>query len=244
MSAFMTFTHEAQHNGQLSSDALKNACQNWATRLSRTLNPPDDTLSYIFQAFWIRHLLSWLKWQWCLKGLQSCLVVSSERQKFVKSLTSPFISAILETNIALFYYIYCLILILDPIHVQSNKALPAIIPDPKTSTIQASTPPSTSEMLKKGPSTPILTPPSQLIGTLRCSPSSPPFTPPLPHSPSPKLEIAVSHAGTSKKHMLDELGLDSDISFECVALAPTKHPKRDRLILQPEAGQSDKNARK
>ncbi|KAG1763825.1 hypothetical protein EV702DRAFT_1051622 [Suillus placidus] len=142
---------------------------------------------------------------------------------------------------------------------EPNKVLPAIVPDPKTSTRQASAPPPTSEMLKKAPSTPILTPPSELVGTSHVcvppsphinqhtswrSPSSPPFTPPLPQPSSPKPEIAVSHAGTSKKRWSDEHELDSDSSLEHVAPVPTKRSKRDRQSLQSETGESDKNTKK
>lgn len=50
-----------------------------------------------------------------------------------------------------------------------------------------------------------------------------------------ELEIAVSHAGTSRKRTLDELGPDSDIPFEYVATpTPTKRPKRDSESVQPE----------
>ncbi|KAG2338692.1 hypothetical protein BDR05DRAFT_951753 [Suillus weaverae] len=124
--------------------------------------------------------------------------------------------------------------------------------------MQASAPPPTSEMLKKAPSTPILTPPPELVGTTHVcvassphsnqhtswrSPSSPPFTSPLPQ-PSSKPEIAVSHAGSSKKRWSDEHELDSDISFEYVAPVPTKRSKRDRQSLQSETGESDKNTKK
>ncbi|KAG2107927.1 uncharacterized protein F5147DRAFT_612902 [Suillus discolor] len=89
MNAFMTFAHNAQRTSQLSSDTLKYACQNWATHLSRAPDPRDETLNYIFQAFWDRYLLSWLEWQWCSKGLRSCLVILSEGQKLVKCIPGP-----------------------------------------------------------------------------------------------------------------------------------------------------------
>jgi hypothetical protein len=84
MNAFTTFANEAQQQSQSSSDALKYACQNWVVHLSRAPSPWNGTLNRIFQAFWNRHLLSWLERQWCLKGLRSCLDVLSEGQKFAK----------------------------------------------------------------------------------------------------------------------------------------------------------------
>ncbi|KAG0695011.1 hypothetical protein DFH29DRAFT_1005844 [Suillus ampliporus] len=66
------------------SDALKYACQNWAVHLSRAPNPWNNSLNHVFKTFWNHHLLSWLKRQWCLKGLRSCLLVLSEMQKFAK----------------------------------------------------------------------------------------------------------------------------------------------------------------
>ncbi|KAG1895573.1 uncharacterized protein F5891DRAFT_663421 [Suillus fuscotomentosus] len=211
MYTFTTFADEALERSRSASEALKYACRNWAVHLSRAPRPWDNKLDHIFHAFWNRRLLSWLELQWCLKGLQSCLAILSEGQKLAKP----------------------------------NTVQPAIVPDPKTSTMQSSTPPPTSEMLKKEPSSPILTPPSGLVGTPHVCvthqhtswrpPSSPPFTPPLPHSPSLELEIAVSHTGASRKRTLDELGLDSDIPFEYVAtLTPTKRLKRDSQSVQPE----------
>jgi hypothetical protein len=84
MNAFITFANEAQQQSQSSSDALKYACQNWAVHLSCAPNPWDDTLIRAFQAFWSRHLLSWLERQWCLKGLRSCLDILSEGQTLAK----------------------------------------------------------------------------------------------------------------------------------------------------------------
>ncbi|KAG0700742.1 hypothetical protein DFH29DRAFT_608495, partial [Suillus ampliporus] len=85
INAFTTFANEAQERSQSASDALKYACQSWPAHLSRASNPWDNTLNHIFQAFWNRHLVSWLEMQWCLKGLRSSLVVLSEGQKFAKS---------------------------------------------------------------------------------------------------------------------------------------------------------------
>ncbi|KAG1788024.1 uncharacterized protein HD556DRAFT_1245812, partial [Suillus plorans] len=64
--------------------ALKYACRNWAVHLSRAPHPWDNKLDHIFHAFWNHRLLSWLELQWCLKGLQSCLVILSEGQKLAK----------------------------------------------------------------------------------------------------------------------------------------------------------------
>lgn len=89
MNTFMTFTHKEQHTSQLSSDALKYACQNWATHLLCASDSRDDTLNYIFQAFCDRYLLSWLERQWCSKGLRSCHVILSEGQKLVKCIPGP-----------------------------------------------------------------------------------------------------------------------------------------------------------
>jgi len=82
INAFVSFTGEARQRSQLSSDALMYACQNWATHLSRAPDPQDNTLHHIFEVFWNHYLLSWLERQWCLRGLQSCLVALSEGQKF------------------------------------------------------------------------------------------------------------------------------------------------------------------
>jgi hypothetical protein len=87
MNAFIAFAREAQKRGRSSSDAVKYAHQNWVVHLSRAPNPWDDTLNHIFQAFWNRHLLSWLERQWCLKGLRSCLDILSEVQKLAKVIT-------------------------------------------------------------------------------------------------------------------------------------------------------------
>jgi hypothetical protein len=84
MKTFVYFAKEAQEQSQIASAALRYACQNWAVHLSRTRNPWDDTLNHIFKTFWDHHLLSWLERQWCLKGLQSCLVILSEGQKLAK----------------------------------------------------------------------------------------------------------------------------------------------------------------
>ncbi|KAG2095836.1 hypothetical protein BD769DRAFT_1516104 [Suillus cothurnatus] len=89
MSLFIAFAKVAQEQSQSSSDALKYASQNWVVHLSHAPNPWDDTLYHIFQAFWNRHLLSWLERQWCLKGLRSCLDILSEGQKLAKVIASP-----------------------------------------------------------------------------------------------------------------------------------------------------------
>jgi hypothetical protein len=88
MNVFIAFANEARERSQSSSDALKYASQNWVVHLSRAPNPWDDALYHIFQAFWNRHLLSWLERQWCLKGLRSCLDILSEGQKLAKVITS------------------------------------------------------------------------------------------------------------------------------------------------------------
>jgi hypothetical protein len=84
MNVFIAFANEAQERSRLSSDALEYASQNWVVHVSRAPTPWDDALNHIFQAFWNRHLLSWLERQWCLKGLRSCLDILSEGQKFGK----------------------------------------------------------------------------------------------------------------------------------------------------------------
>ncbi|KAG1741470.1 uncharacterized protein EDB91DRAFT_1130613 [Suillus paluster] len=81
MHAFVAFANKARERSRPASGALKYACQNWAFHLSRALKPWDDTLHCIFKSFWNRALLSWLERQWCLNGLQSCLVILSEGQK-------------------------------------------------------------------------------------------------------------------------------------------------------------------
>jgi hypothetical protein len=84
MNAFMTFASEAHKQSRLASDALHYACHHWAVHLSRAPNPWDDMLDHTFQAFWNRHLLSWLQTEWCLKGLRSCLVILSKAQELAK----------------------------------------------------------------------------------------------------------------------------------------------------------------
>jgi hypothetical protein len=84
MNAFTIFANEARQQSRSASNALKYACQNWADHLLRARNPWDNKLDHRFQAFWNRYLLSWLERQWCLKGLQSCLVVLSQGQKLAK----------------------------------------------------------------------------------------------------------------------------------------------------------------
>jgi hypothetical protein len=84
MNAFQRFANGAQERSQSASDALKYACHNWAVHLSHASHPWDDTLNHIFQAFWNRYTIPWLEMEWCLKGLQSCLDILSEGQKFVK----------------------------------------------------------------------------------------------------------------------------------------------------------------
>jgi hypothetical protein len=85
MNAFMTFAGEAHKQSLLASDALRYACHYWAIHLSRAPNPWDGMLKHTFQAFWNRHLLSWLQLEWCLRGLRSCLVVLSEVQELAKN---------------------------------------------------------------------------------------------------------------------------------------------------------------
>ncbi|OAX34156.1 hypothetical protein K503DRAFT_869108 [Rhizopogon vinicolor AM-OR11-026] len=82
--AFASFANEARERSWSTSDALSYACQNWAIHLSQAPNSWDDMLNYIFKVFWDHHLPSWLERQWCLKGLQSCVVVLSEGQKLAK----------------------------------------------------------------------------------------------------------------------------------------------------------------
>ncbi|KAG2043630.1 hypothetical protein BDR03DRAFT_941880 [Suillus americanus] len=87
MNAFQTFANEAQERSRTASDALKYACHNWAVHLSCAPRPWDDTINRIFQAFWNDHIIPWLEMEWCLKGLRSCLVVLSDGQKLMKSMT-------------------------------------------------------------------------------------------------------------------------------------------------------------
>ncbi|KAG0698125.1 hypothetical protein DFH29DRAFT_878207 [Suillus ampliporus] len=210
MNTFTTFANEAQEQSRSTSDALKYACQNWAVHLLRAPNPWDDTLNHIFQTFWSRHLLSWLERQWYLKGLRSCLVVLSEGLKLVKP---------------------------GPIHVQPNTV--AINPDPQRSTMQAPAPVSTSEMSTREPSTPTLTPPTELVPHARVAPRPrliqhtswrPPSIPPLaPLVPPLKPETVVCHAGTSKKRISDEREINSDSPFGLVTPTPTKRLKTGRM---------------
>jgi hypothetical protein len=86
MEAFVSFTNKAWEQSQSVSDTLMYACQNWAMHLSRAPNPWNNTLNLkrIFSFFWDDHLLSWFERQWCLRGLQSCLIVLSEGQELAK----------------------------------------------------------------------------------------------------------------------------------------------------------------
>ncbi|KAG1731494.1 uncharacterized protein EDB91DRAFT_1305783 [Suillus paluster] len=218
MNAFVTFANEAREQGQLASNALKYACQNWAIHLSHAPNPWDATLHHIFQAFWNRHLLSWLEMQWCLKGLRPCLVILSEGLKLAKPRT---------------------------VHLQPNQVPPVIDPQPQKSTIQALVPTSTSEMSTRELSSPMLAAPTELVVAAHAGVASgsrliqltswhPPSTPsptlPLPAVmvPSPKLHTAMSHTGASKKRRSDELQLDSGGACESAVPTPTKRPKRIR----------------
>ncbi|KAG2146299.1 hypothetical protein DEU56DRAFT_170275 [Suillus clintonianus] len=85
MQAFVSFANEAQDRSRQTSEALKYACQHWAFHLSRTKKSCNN-LHYIFKSFWDHLLLSWLERQWCLNGLQSCLVILSEGEKLAKDL--------------------------------------------------------------------------------------------------------------------------------------------------------------
>ncbi|KAG1777328.1 hypothetical protein EV702DRAFT_1197303 [Suillus placidus] len=84
MAAFVTFAKEARENSRSASDALKYTYHHWVFHLSRAPDPWNDVLHNLFKAFWDRHLLSWIEAQWCLKGLQSCLVILSQGQKIAK----------------------------------------------------------------------------------------------------------------------------------------------------------------
>ncbi|KAG1771772.1 hypothetical protein EDD22DRAFT_966014 [Suillus occidentalis] len=85
--AFESFANAAQERSQSAPDALKYACHNWVVHLSRAPHPWDGTLNCIFQAFCNDYIIPWLEMEWCLKGLRSCLVILSEGQKIVKSMT-------------------------------------------------------------------------------------------------------------------------------------------------------------
>jgi hypothetical protein len=85
MMAFVSFANETRERNQLTSDALKYACQNWAFHLSRAPERNnDDNLNHTFKSFWNAHLLSWLERQWFLKDLRSCLIILSEGEKLAK----------------------------------------------------------------------------------------------------------------------------------------------------------------
>jgi len=86
MNAFERFANEALERSRSASDALKCACHNWAVHLSRAPHPWDDALKYIFLAFWNDHTIPRLEMERCLKGLQFCLAILSEEQKFIKSM--------------------------------------------------------------------------------------------------------------------------------------------------------------
>jgi hypothetical protein len=81
INSFESFAKKALERSRSASDALKYACHNWAVHLSHALDPWDDTLKHIFQAFWNDHIIHWLEMEWCLKGLRSCLDILSQGQK-------------------------------------------------------------------------------------------------------------------------------------------------------------------
>jgi hypothetical protein len=83
--AFVDFTNEVQKRSQSASDTVTYACQHWTMHLSRASNPRNNMpdLKHVFKVFWDNHLLSWLERQWCLRGPQSCLVLS-EGQELAK----------------------------------------------------------------------------------------------------------------------------------------------------------------
>jgi hypothetical protein len=71
MMAFVSFANETRERSQLTSDALKYACQNWAFHLSRAPERNnDDNLNHTFKSFW--------------KDLRSCLIILSEGEKLAK----------------------------------------------------------------------------------------------------------------------------------------------------------------
>ncbi|OAX33783.1 hypothetical protein K503DRAFT_775235 [Rhizopogon vinicolor AM-OR11-026] len=80
--AIIELAKETQEENRSASDALNYACQNWAFHVSQAPKPWDNMLSHLFKSFWNYHLLFWLERQWCLKGLQSCLVLLSEGKRF------------------------------------------------------------------------------------------------------------------------------------------------------------------
>ncbi|KAG2348515.1 hypothetical protein BDR05DRAFT_524410 [Suillus weaverae] len=84
MKAFSHFASDAHKRSRSPPDVLNYACQNWAVHISRAPKPWDEKLTHIFKSFWDRHLLNWLKRQWCAKGLQSCLTILSEGEKLAK----------------------------------------------------------------------------------------------------------------------------------------------------------------
>jgi Ca2+-binding RTX toxin-like protein len=88
MKAFTTFANEARERSRSTSNALKYACQSWAFHLSRIPKSWDDSdmlpLKHVFKLFCDRNLISWLERQWCLNGLQSCLVILFEVEKLMK----------------------------------------------------------------------------------------------------------------------------------------------------------------
>ncbi|KAG2039643.1 hypothetical protein BDR03DRAFT_213665 [Suillus americanus] len=208
MNAFTTFANEAQERSQSASDAFKYACQNWVVHLSRAPNPWDDTLNRIFQAFWNRHLLSWLEQQWCLKGLRSCLDILSKGQKLAK---------------------------FEP--VKPDEGLSAIGPDIPHSTTDAPHARTTGMMSGSSiPATTL--PTEELIVTLHAEPvptdtcpmkpisrhpPTSPLAPSLPPVPSAGPDTAVFYVGTSRKRKLNEFQINSNSPLESDTPHPSAH---------------------
>jgi hypothetical protein len=92
MKVFMDYAKDAQKRSQTTSNTLKYACHNWVSHSLQAPKPWDNMLNCLFKSFWNHHLLSWLEWQWCLNGLQSCLSILSKGQNLVKVCSLPMIA--------------------------------------------------------------------------------------------------------------------------------------------------------
>ncbi|KAG1836331.1 hypothetical protein DFJ58DRAFT_735065 [Suillus subalutaceus] len=230
MNAFKSLANEALERSRTASDALKYACHNWAVHLSRAPRPWDDTLNHIFQAFWNDHIISWLEMEWCLKGLLPCLGILSEGQKLAKF--DPVNAQHNQGLSAIDPDFHHSLTNREARTVTRNgtqswmKRLNSLwtIPRNRNGTKKASAPASTSGCRPEGPSAPaamLLT--EELVDTSHVRPvpnprpstqpppSTSPLTPPLLLVPPPRLDTAVLHIGTSRRHVIETTPIAAQI---------------------------------
>jgi hypothetical protein len=205
INSFESFAKKALERSRSASDALKYACHNWAVHLSHALDPWDDTLKHIFQAFWNDHIIPWLEMEWCLKGLRSCLDILSQGQKFELVNTQP------NEELSAIDY-----------HSTTETSTPASTPETLTRgrSIPATMFP-IKELVVTSHAKPVLSP----HPSTQPPPSTSPLVLALPPVPSPRPKTAVLHIGTSRKRMFNEFRINSDNKLESDTPSPSKRRK-------------------